>query len=687
MNHRSHVFLMFTLILSAALIASDESPIRDGAVTGVVPALDPANLDRSIPPGDDFFRFANGSYLASLEIPEDRSSYDAFDMLREDTARAVRELLEEVATDTSAKPGSITQKIRDFYNAGMDEESVEKQGIKPLQPLFGRIDALKTKNDLPSLLAQLHTTGITPLFGGAIFEDLMDSTRYRFYLMQAGLGLPDRDYYLQDDDRSQSIRERYVEHVQAMFQLMGDSEDAAARAAQVVMNLETRLASKSRTRTLLRNIPALYNKMSLDQLSQKAPEFDWKAYFASISQTEFGEVIVGMPEFFEEVSLVLKAQSLADLKTYLRWQVVTSLAPYLNHDFVDQNHKFFGEFLSGNTKIRARWERVVAATNGALGEPIGQLYVKKHFPAESKTRMLELVDNLKATLRSRLQNNPWMTDATRKAAIEKLDAMRVKIGYPDKWEDYSGLEIKTDAYVLNVIRANRFAFRHQLEKFGKPIDPDEWVFPPQTVNAGYSPLKNDITFPAGILQPPYFNPEADDAVNYGAIGVVIGHEMTHGFDDQGRHFDKNGNMVNWWTEEDEKAFNERTKLLIDQYGAFSALDGVHVNAELTLGENIADFGGLTIAHEAYQRSLKDRAKPQPIDGFSDDQRFFLSYAQLWRGKIRDEALRRQMVEDVHPWGEFRVNGALFNVPEFYQAFDIPEDARLYRTPKQRPVIW
>ncbi|MEJ2629173.1 MAG: M13-type metalloendopeptidase [bacterium] len=394
-----------------------------------------------------------------------------------------------------------------------------------------------------------------------------------------------------------------------------------------------------------------------------------------------------MPEFFQEVNRLLADVPLEDWKTYLRWNLINRSAEYLSEDFVNQDFDFYSKFLSGNEKIQKRWKRVTQTINRRVGEPLGKLYVEKYFPAESKQRMMELVGNLKKAMSQRIENLEWMGRGTQKAALAKLEKMRFKIGYPDKWKDFSPLEIKRDSYVLNVRRANYFRFYRRLNKFGKPVDKEEWGMTPQTVNAGYNPMNNEMTFPAGILQPPFFNPAADDAVNYGAIGAVIGHEMTHGFDDQGRRFDAKGNMREWWTKEDAKQFNQRTKLLIDQYNKFVAIDDVHINGELTLGENIADFGGLSVSLHAYKMSLEGKPEPPVIDGFNHLQRFFLGWAQVWRGKIRDKALKRKCQEDVHPWGKFRVNGALANVPEFYQAFDIDQNDPLYRSPEQRPVIW
>ena len=541
--------------------------------------------------------------------------------------------------------------------------------------------------DVQDAIAHFHTIGLDPLFSGGVEQDLKNSKIYKFYLMQAGLGLPDRDYYTKQEDRFKNIRREYVKFAGKMFVLLGDDSLTAAQNAQTVMKIESRLAKKSKTRLQMRNIPALYNKMSLRQFSKLSPYYNWQRYFTNISDINFGDVIVGMPKFFKEVSNLMQEISVNEWKTYLRWNLINNCASYLNSEFVRQNYHFYSEFLSGSKKMKKRWKRVVATVNGSIGEPLGKLYVKKYFPPESKKRMMELVTNLKKSLRQRIENLNWMGDSTKTEALAKLAAMKVKIGYPDKWEDYAKLEAKRDSYVLNVLRADKFQYYKNLNQFGKPVDPDKWGMTPQTVNAGYNPIKNDITFPAAILQPPFFNPAADDAVNYGAIGVVIGHEMTHGFDDQGRRFDKNGNMRDWWTKKDAEEFNKQIQLIVNQYSQFVAIGNLHINGKLTLGENIADFGGLTIALNAYKMTLKNKPAPKPIDGFSGLQRFFLGYAQVWRGKIRDKALRRKVQEDVHAWGKFRVNGALFNVPEFYRAFKISPEDKLYRTPEQRPVIW
>lgn len=651
------------------------------------PSLDRKNMDLSVRPGDDFFQYANGKWIDNVKIPDDKTSYASFNIVREHRDEAVRLLLEETAKITTSKKGSIEQKVSDFYAAGMNIKKIEAEGVKPLKKELEKIEKISTISDVQDVIAYFHTFGMSPLFGGSVYQDLKNSKIFKFYLMQSGLGLPDRDYYTKEDDRSKEIRQEYVKHVAKMLRLLGDNPDTAAANAKIIMDIETRLAKNSRTRLELRNIPALYNKKTMKELQELAPAFDWKKYFKNISDIDFGDVIVGMPKFFKEVGVLIKEVPVKDWKTYLRWHLINNTAPYLSSDFVNQDYRFNEEFLSGKKKIEELWKRVVTTTNESIGMLVGQLYVKKHFPPESKKRMLELVANLKKAMEKRIKNLEWMGPVTKKQALAKLEKIRVKIGYPDKWEDFSKLDIERDYYIRNVLRANQFEYYKNLSEFGKPVNPDKWSMPPQTVNAGYNPLNNEIIFPAGILQPPFFFPKGDDALNYGAIGVVIGHEVTHGFDDQGRRFDRDGNMTDWWTKEDEEEFNKRTQLLVEQYDNFVAIDDLHINGKLTLGENIADFGGLTVSYCAYKLSLEGGKEPEPIDGFTGDQRYFLSYAQLWRGKIRDKALRRKTLEDVHPWGKFRVNGALFNVPQFYETFDIKPGDKLYRTEEQRPVIW
>jgi len=673
-------FTMLSLAMLAIIISGCNKQKQD-------PAIDINNMDLSVNPGDDFFRYVNGNYLKTLNIPDDKTSYNVFDILRENVDKNIHNILEEVSQIKGAEKGSATQQISDFYYAGMNIEKINQEGASPLREELQMIENIETLGQFQDVVSYMHLNGLDPIFGGGVEQDLADNTRLRYYIVQAGLGLPDVEYYTKEDERSIEIRSEYIKHITKMLALAGEDSQMAGTWAENIMNIETFLAQNSKTRLEMRNIPALYNLMSRDSLQKLVPDFDWERYFNKISDQDFGDFVVMSPQFMASIGTLLTDTKLEDLKLYLKWNLINRSAEYLSDDFVNQDFQFYSAFLSGSKQIQDRWKRVTQTTNGMLGEPLGQLYVEKHFPPSSKEQMTALVDNLKAALKNRIENLEWMSELTKEAALEKLGTMKVKIGYPDKWEDYSKLEVDRDSYLKNIRRSNYFQIQKNLEKFNKPIDPDEWVMFPQTVNAGYSPLKNDITFPAGILQPPYFNPNADDAVNYGAIGVVIGHEMTHGFDDQGRNFDKDGRMTNWWTAEDSREFMERAQLLVDQYNGFKVNDEVSVNGELSLGENIADFGGLTISLEAYKMSLEGKEAPADIDGFTDIQRFFISFGQIWRGKIREKALIRKVQEDVHPWGEYRVNGSLFNVPEFYEAFEIKPENKLFRTVEQRPVIW
>jgi len=515
----------------------------------------------------------------------------------------------------------------------------------------------------------------------------MNSKAYAYYLAQSGLGMPDRDYYTREDDDARKLREQYAAHVTAMMKLLGDAPDLAAAEAKTILAIETRLARASKTRVELRDIPGWYNQMTLAQLQKQCPEFDWQRYLKNIGRQDIDKIIVIAPNFFKEMGLMLKEIPLADWKTYLHWQVLTAYAPYLSSAFVDENFHFFSQVMEGTEKNEERWKRMTSLTSGNLDQLVGQMYVEKYFPPAYKQRLDTLVTNIKKAFEIRLQKLTWMSEATRKAALDKLLAMRVEVGYPSKWEEYGKLEIDRDSFFVNLRRVGRFNYQKNLDQLGKPVDTAKWDMPPQAVNAYHNPVYNKMVFPAGILQPPFFFADADDAMNYGAIGMAIGHEMSHGFDDQGRNFDKDGNMRDWWTPEDSEKFKQQTKLLVAQYGAFTTEDGVHVNGELSLGENIADYAGLTMSLAGYHLSLQGKQPPAPIDGLTPDQRFFLSFAQVWRGKIRPEALKKKIQEDVHPWGEFRANGAPFNVPEFYKTFDIKPGDKLYRTPEQRPAIW
>ncbi len=670
------------------LLAAAALTLGAMAEKAAAPALDKANMDLSVRPGDDFYRYANGNWIKNFVLPDDKSAYNSFHQVREQNRDRLHKLFETLAAQAAkARPGTPAQKIGDFYAVAMDVKAIDALGAKPLQEDLDRIAALSTREGMLDLVARFHACGFPLLFPAGVEVDLANSKAYAFYLSQGGIGLGDRDYYTKDDEDTKGLRTQYLAHIAAMLQLLGDSPEAAAKAARTVMDIEVRLARASKTNVENRDLPNLYNKMTPAQIQALCPEVDWTRYLQNIGCPAVDAFVVTAPKFYQELSALLKEVSLADWKTYLRWHLASLCSPYLSEPFVQENFRFFGQVMQGTKTIEDRWKRMSNLTSESLGELVGRIYVDKFFPPSSKKRMEELAANSKKAFEARLKKISWMGEATRQAALAKLATMRVDVGYPAKWEDYSSLEIKRDSFLANVKRVGTYNSKRDLARYGKPTDPEKWDMTPQTVNAGYNPVYNRMTFPAGILQPPFFFPEGDDAVVYGAIGMAIGHEMSHGFDDQGRNFDKDGNMKDWWTPEDAEKFKQLTQLLVDQYGGFTAVGDVKVNGQLSLGENIADFAGLTIAFDAYHLALAGKPAPAPIDGLTGDQRFFLANAQLWRGKIRDEALRRMVQQDVHPWGEFRVNGAPFNIPEFYKVFDIKEGDKLYRTPAQRPNLW
>ena len=647
-------------------------------------AIDLANMDTSISPATDFDNYANGGWKKRFPIPDDKSRFGTFDLLADTGDVQVKTLITEIATKKQ-EPGTIGQKIADFYNTGMDTAKIEANGLKPVQPFFDQISAIQNKDDVMKVVSDFHSKGISPMFSLFSGADRKNSEMSVAYLYQGGLGMPDRDYYMKEDERSKGIQAAYLVHLQKMFVLTGIDEATAKANALVVYNLEKRLAAASMTKLEMRDPQKTYHKMNLEGLQKISNEINWAAHFQRIGLQNPGDFIVGQPEFVSELSKMLKEVPVEDWKLYLKWEVVNELSPYLSSDFEKQNFDFYGKTLSGQLVQRPRWKRVQGATSNALSEAIGQMYVQKYFPAEAKKRMIELVSNLRVSLGERIKQLAWMSDATKAKAIEKLDAIAVKIGYPDKWRDYSALEVSTDSYVANALRSNNFDFKYMIGKVNKPVDRTEWMMPPQMVNAYYNPTMNEVVFPAAILQPPFFFKDGDDAVNYGAIGVVIGHEMTHGFDDQGRQFDKVGNLTDWWTAEDAKKFGERTKILANQFSNFTVIDSMKANGELSLGENIADLGGLNISYNALKKVLK--GDEQPIDGFTPDQRFFLAYAHVWAQNIRDKEIVRRTKEDVHSLGRFRVIGPLRNLPAFYNAFSVKEGDYMYLKEADCAIIW
>lgn len=664
------------------------------AETGKPPDRDSSfcnDVDKSIKPGDDFYQFANGAWLKAHPIPKEKAQYGAFDEVYDRTYLQMKEIAEEAAAAMNSPEGSPERKLGDFYRAAMDTGNIEKTGISPLKPLFARIDNLRSVKDMQILVAYFQTRGIEPLFSIYSLPDPRNSSIYMVRLEQGGLSLPDRDYYVKTDKVSVELRADYERHIANMFRLLGEDQGKADAMAARVLHVETMLAKASYTNVENRDPLKTNNCMATEKLQSIMPHFDWKAWFDALGHPGVTEINVGQVEFFAKLDGMMTEIPLEDWRIFLRWKLISEMAEYVSSPFEKEDFSFFGKRLDGKPEMAPRWKRVLKSVNFKLGQLLGRVYVKKYFPPEAKARMLLLVSNLRKSFHLIISDVAWMTPGTKKEAEKKLEAMGVKVGYPDKWEDYSPLEIKHDSYVENMLRVNNFFFRWGpvgLEYAGHPVDKSRWEIPPQLVNAMYDPTKNEIVFPAAILQPPFFGLKQDDAENYGAIGTVIGHEMTHGFDDQGRHYDKDGNLRDWWTAQDGAEFGKRAELLVEQFNKYEALPGLFINGKLTLGENIADLGGLNIAYGAYALALEQGDGKGADECFNDMQRFFLSYARIWRQNIRDELLRKQVLTDPHSPDRYRVNGALFDFQGFYDAFpDISPSDRLYRPVKSRPVIW
>jgi putative endopeptidase len=671
-------------LITLALLCSSSVFSADSAInkTQVNDALHTSWLDKTISPAQDFYAYANGSWKKNNPIPPEYPSWGSFNIVHEKVQNIIHQMLIKAAA-TQAKPGSMEQKVGDFYFSGMDETSINKLGVQPLQAEFARIDALKNLTDLQSEIAHLHQIGADVFFGFGSMQDFKNSKEMIAAAMQGGLGLPDRDYYLKDTPKFKKIREAYVAHIAKMFELLGDAPDKAAAAAQTVMKLETQLAQVSMSQIEQRDPHAIYHMMDKEQLAKITPDFSWAAYFNAIGQEKLKRINLAMPDFFKAMSAQLKTVPLSDWQIYLRWHLIDNFASYLSQPFVEQNFKMVTA-LTGTEKILPRWKRVVATENGALGFAIGKMYVDRYFSADAKKQALEILKNIRFVLREDINHLSWMTPETRKAALKKLELMEERVGYPTKWRDYSSLKIDRGPYVLNVIRANQFLIKRDLDKIGKPIDRSEWGMTPQTINAYYDPSMNNLNIPAGILQAPFFDPNAPAAVNYGAIGFVMGHEMTHGFDDQGAQFDGHGNLNNWWKPSDLAKFKEATQCIIDQYSQYVVNGDLHVQGKLVVGEAAADLGGITLAYRAFHHS--DAFKnAKTIDGMTPDQQFFLGTAHVWAMNMRPQQLQNQVTTDPHPPAQYRVNGSVANIPQFQQAFNIPDGSPMVN--KHRCVIW
>ena len=646
-----------------------------------------ANLDTTQDPGTDFFRYATGGWLDANPLTDEYARYGQFDALREKSREQLKELVLEQAAKES-EPGSNAQKVGDLYKMVMDSTTRNAQGVEPVKPLMDEVAALKDKSEIIPLMARNTRVGIGGFFGTGIGTDIMDSNSNQLGLYQGGLSLPEKEYYSDNDEITLNIRAKFQEYVVNMFKLHGFEAAEAQKKMEAVMAIETRIAAKHLSRVERRNPLNSYHKMTYAELKNTIPGINWDEYYSILGINGIEVLNLAHPEAIKEVAAIIAETPLDDLKAYLEWRVIRSTSNELTDDIEAETFAFYGTVLSGKKVQQPRWKRAVSTVDGALGDIIGELYVAKHFPPAAKERMTQLVKNLQVALGERIDAQEWMSEETKKAAHEKLNTFTVKIGYPDKWDDYSGLVIDPAlSYAENCRRMSEFGWnKHVNEKWGKPVDREEWHMTPQTVNAYYNPTTNEICFPAGILQYPFFDMDEDDAFNYGAIGVVIGHEMTHGFDDQGRQFDKDGNFSNWWTDEDAAKFNERTQVIVDFFDKIEVLPGLNANGKLTLGENIADHGGLMISMQAFKNATKENPLPV-INGFTPEQRFYLSYSGVWAGHVRDEEIRNLTKSDVHSLARWRVNGTLPHIDDWYTAFGITEESPMFVPQEERLKIW
>lgn len=656
-----------------------------GKHTELTSGIQLANLDTTAHPGTDFYQYACGGWMKNHPLTDEYSMYGSFTQLAENNNEQIRELIQDLAGGTHQQ-GSVAQKVGDLYKIVMDSVKLNADGVTPIRKELNRIAAVKEKKELYPLMADLYMRGVGSYLALYVAADEKNSSMNAVQIAQSGLSMGERDYYLADDEATKKIREAFKAHVQKMFRLAGFDEAVAQNAVQTVMGVETRLAQAFRSRVELRDPQANYHKMSMEDIRKKYASFDWDAYLGGLGLTDVKEIIVGQPASLLASVKEIDTLPLEQQKLYLQWKLIDGAAGCLNDAMVEQNFDFYSRTLSGAKEMRPRWKRAVSFVSSALGEAVGQMYVEKYFPAAAKERMVTLVKNLQESLGDRIRNLSWMGDATKEKALEKLAAFRVKIGYPDTWKSYDDLDIKNDSYWANAERASIWGMKEMMAKAGKPVDREEWLMTPQTVNAYYNPTTNEICFPAAILQPPFFDMNADDAFNYGAIGVVIGHEMTHGFDDQGRQYDKEGNLKDWWTAEDAERFNERAQVLEDFFDNIEVAPGVHANGKMTLGENIADYGGLQVAYQAFKKATQ--TQPLPVaDGLTPEQRFFLAYAGVWANNIRPEMVLYLTKVDVHSLGEWRVNGTLPQINAWYDAFQINEADSMYLAPDKRAAIW
>lgn len=650
----------------------------------LTPGINLSYIDSTVSPKNDIYKFANGKWLKTQQIPSSDGSWGSFNEINERNLANLKALMLDIAKNDKAIAGSNNQKLRDFYLTAMDSSKVEKEGLKPILGDLKAIDLIKTKNDLFKTSAMLNKKGISGMLGFYVYSDFKNSNANTCYLGQTGMGLPDKDFYF--EAQYESIKKEYIEHIERMFICLGNTADIAKANAQIIMKIETELAKVSQNATEQRDVEKQYNPYTISELNKITPNVNWDIYFATIGIKTPEILVLNQPKFYEGLNSTINSTTISEWKVFLKWKLISEAAPYLSSKFVAESFKFNGTVLSGKKQMKPRYKRVQGATDEALGEALGKIYVEKYFDNNSKKKVNIMVDNLIAAYRERINSRDWMSPETKAQGQLKLDKIIKKLGFPDTWIDYSKLNIENNSYWANVSNGRIFQFGRMLDKIGKPVDRMEWGMTPPTVNAYYNPTSNEIAFPAGIMQVPFFDPNADDAFNYGVMGSIIGHELTHGFDDQGSQFDADGNLKMWWTESDYKNFKDKTKLIIEQFNNYTAVDTLHVNGELTQGENIADLGGLTMAYYAYKKSLNGQKSPV-MAGFTGEQRFFISWAQGWKTLMRDAYLKQMIATNPHSPGNFRAVGPLSNMPEFYEAFNIKEGDGMFIPVSKRVNIW
>jgi putative endopeptidase len=675
---------LIAIATTAALFTSCAGKKEETKPTGPL-AIDIANMDTTVRPQDDFYQYANGTWLKNNPVPSTDSRWGSFSQLMEDNLKKLKGILEETAKKENAN-GSNAQKIGDYFFTYMDSVKKNAEGVKPLSPYLKQVDDLKSNSDLVNVITNLQLKGVRVAWGLYVSSDPKSSNVNIAQANQGGLGLPDKEYYTRTDEESKKLQADYLDHLSKMFQLLGDTKEIAEKNAKVVYDFDMKLAKASMTNVELRDIEKQYNKYNLAELDKKYPNINFTNYLKGLGLPAAKEVIIGQPEFFKQVDAMIKTTSLEDWKQYMRWNIINSYADQLSDEVSKQNFAFYNTTLSGQKEMKPRWKRAITEVDNVLGEALGQLFVEKYFPEDSKKKVNAMVDNLIAAYRERINGLDWMSAETKVMAQKKLNTIIKKLGFPDKWRDYSKLNVAKNSHLENYINAYTYELNRNFDKLSKPVDKMEWFMSPPTVNAYYNPTTNEITFPAGIMQPPFFFADADNAVNYAAIGAVIGHELTHGFDDQGSQFDEQGNMKNWWTKDDQTKFQAKTKMVVEQYNSYVAIDSLHVNGELTLGENIADLGGVSIAYAAFLKTEQAK-KGEKLDGFTPQQRFFLSWAQIWRTNYTDAALKKQVNTNPHSPSMFRGNGPLTNLPEFYEAFGVKEGDKMFVPAEKRAKIW